>query len=142
MRGLDPRIHRIREKLLQRRMDCRVKPGNDGRITIHVSCPRLSRASMSYFFVRQRREWPGRKRVHARLRRAMPGNDGGRCEAERTLPAPIGMQPTGVRNSPPLFPVVFNNGFCNRSVFAAFERENSHHDDVVEWHHAARCAVV
>jgi hypothetical protein len=27
MRGLDPRIHHLQEKLL--RMDCRVKPGND-----------------------------------------------------------------------------------------------------------------
>src|SRR5262249_28273043 len=29
MRGLDPRIHRLRKKSLRRRMDCRVKPGND-----------------------------------------------------------------------------------------------------------------
>src|SRR6266516_4237838 len=29
MRGLDPRIHLLREKFLQRWMDCRVKPGND-----------------------------------------------------------------------------------------------------------------
>jgi hypothetical protein len=29
MRGLDPRIHLLRKKLLQRWMDCRVKPGND-----------------------------------------------------------------------------------------------------------------
>jgi hypothetical protein len=57
------------------------------------------------------------------FRRAMPGNDGGRCEAERTLPAPIGMQPAGVRNSPPLFPIVFNNGFCNRNVSAALTRK-------------------
>jgi hypothetical protein len=55
--------------------------------------------------------------------RAVPGNDGGRCEAERTLPAPIGMQPPGVRNSPPLFPIVFNNGFCNRNVSAALSRK-------------------
>jgi hypothetical protein len=30
MRGLDPRIHLLRKKALQRLMDCRVKPGNDG----------------------------------------------------------------------------------------------------------------
>src|SRR5262249_10854540 len=29
MRGLDPRIHLLRESSLQRLMDCRVKPGND-----------------------------------------------------------------------------------------------------------------
>jgi hypothetical protein len=29
MRGLDPRIHRKR-KILRSKMDCRVKPGNDG----------------------------------------------------------------------------------------------------------------
>jgi hypothetical protein len=30
MRGLDPRIYLLRKKpFLQRRMDCRVKPGND-----------------------------------------------------------------------------------------------------------------
>jgi hypothetical protein len=29
MRGLDPRIHLLRKKSLRRRMDCRVKPGND-----------------------------------------------------------------------------------------------------------------
>src|SRR5262249_58083843 len=28
-RGLDPRVHPLREKLLAKRMDCRVKPGND-----------------------------------------------------------------------------------------------------------------
>jgi hypothetical protein len=36
MRGLDPRIHRLREKLLRRGMDCRVKPGNDGRVDVLV----------------------------------------------------------------------------------------------------------
>src|SRR4051794_8513753 len=30
MRGLDPRIHLLRKKLFKR-MDCRVKPGNDER---------------------------------------------------------------------------------------------------------------
>src|SRR6476619_1786676 len=52
MRGLDPRIHRLREKLLRRGMDCWVKPGNDGvidRSTMHSSCPALCRASTSYF---------------------------------------------------------------------------------------------
>jgi hypothetical protein len=29
MRGLDPRIHPLR-KTLSKKMDCRVKPGNDG----------------------------------------------------------------------------------------------------------------
>jgi hypothetical protein len=29
MRGLDPRIHLLREKVLRRSIDCRVKPGND-----------------------------------------------------------------------------------------------------------------
>jgi hypothetical protein len=29
MRGLDPRIHRLRKKFLRRWMDCRVKPGDD-----------------------------------------------------------------------------------------------------------------
>jgi hypothetical protein len=31
MRGLDPRIHRLRRqtKPIPKRMDCRVKPGND-----------------------------------------------------------------------------------------------------------------
>ena len=28
-RGLDPRVHRLRKNLLAKRMDCRVKPGND-----------------------------------------------------------------------------------------------------------------
>jgi hypothetical protein len=31
MRGLDPRIHHLR-KTLSKRMDCRVKPGNDASI--------------------------------------------------------------------------------------------------------------
>jgi hypothetical protein len=31
MRGLDPRIHLLREKFLQRWMDCRVKPGNEAQ---------------------------------------------------------------------------------------------------------------
>jgi hypothetical protein len=30
MRGLDPRIHRLRKKFFAKMMDCRVKPGNDG----------------------------------------------------------------------------------------------------------------
>jgi hypothetical protein len=32
MRGLDPRIHLLRQKFLARWMDCRVKPGNDGML--------------------------------------------------------------------------------------------------------------
>jgi hypothetical protein len=28
-RGLDPRVHLFRETLLRKKMDCRVKPGND-----------------------------------------------------------------------------------------------------------------
>jgi hypothetical protein len=28
-RGLDPRVHRFRKKLVAKKMDCRVKPGND-----------------------------------------------------------------------------------------------------------------
>jgi hypothetical protein len=30
-RGLDPRVHLLRIKLVRKKMDCRVKPGNDGR---------------------------------------------------------------------------------------------------------------
>jgi hypothetical protein len=56
--------------------------------------------------------------------------------------APFGNATDRCAKFHPLFPIVFINGFCNRSVFAAFERENSHHGDVVEWHHAARCALV
>ncbi len=33
MRGLDPRIHRKKSQL--KRMDCRVKPGNDNSIRIN-----------------------------------------------------------------------------------------------------------
>ncbi|MGL9616364.1 ABC transporter [Bradyrhizobium sp. U531] len=35
MRGLDPRIHPLPNKLLSASMDCRVKPGNDelGQVT-------------------------------------------------------------------------------------------------------------
>src|SRR4051812_37466483 len=36
----------------------------------------MCRASTSYCFIAsKRRGWPGHKGVHARLRRAMPGND-------------------------------------------------------------------
>src|SRR5262249_10317134 len=31
-RAYDPRIHRLRKRLLRRWMDCRVKPGNDGSL--------------------------------------------------------------------------------------------------------------
>jgi hypothetical protein len=29
MRGLDPRIHLLSKKVFSKRMECRVKPGND-----------------------------------------------------------------------------------------------------------------
>jgi hypothetical protein len=29
MRGLDPRIHHLRKKRRSKKLDCRVKPGND-----------------------------------------------------------------------------------------------------------------
>ena len=32
MRGLDPRIHLLRKMFLRRRMDCRVKPGNESGV--------------------------------------------------------------------------------------------------------------
>jgi len=39
MRGLDPRIHLLlRKKSLRRRMDCRVKPGNDSGVAICSIC--------------------------------------------------------------------------------------------------------
>jgi hypothetical protein len=28
-RGLDPRVHLLRENIFAKRMDCRVRPGND-----------------------------------------------------------------------------------------------------------------
>jgi len=31
MPGLDPGIHLLARKVLEKKMDCRVKPGNDGR---------------------------------------------------------------------------------------------------------------
>jgi hypothetical protein len=34
MRGLDPRIHPLREKFLRRWMDRRVKPGDDSGVAI------------------------------------------------------------------------------------------------------------
>jgi hypothetical protein len=73
--------------------------------------------------------------------RDKPGHDGGRSEAE---PAPAGteMQPTGARNGCHCFRIVIYNDFCNRNVSARIEPANSHHGDVVEWHHAAGCAVV
>src|SRR6516162_8913240 len=39
MRGLDPRIHLLRKKSLRRRMDCRVKPGNDSGVARSVLRP-------------------------------------------------------------------------------------------------------
>jgi hypothetical protein len=41
MRGLDPRIHFLREKFLRRWMDCRVKPGNDSGVAICSTCAPL-----------------------------------------------------------------------------------------------------
>jgi len=32
IRGLDPRIHHLHEKHCSKRMDCRVKPGNDTEV--------------------------------------------------------------------------------------------------------------
>jgi hypothetical protein len=40
MRGLDPRIHHLR-KTLSKRMDCRVKPGNDENLSRVLSTHRL-----------------------------------------------------------------------------------------------------
>ena len=37
-RAYDPRIHLLRGKLLRRRMDCRVKPGNDSSVAICSVC--------------------------------------------------------------------------------------------------------
>ncbi|ABE39006.1 hypothetical protein RPD_1770 [Rhodopseudomonas palustris BisB5] len=48
MRGLDPRIHRARsapiEVHLAKRMDCRVKPGNDGEL-LDADVVRMSAAT-------------------------------------------------------------------------------------------------
>jgi hypothetical protein len=51
MRGLDPRIHLLREKLLRRWMDCRVKPGNDsgGSERNHQVCE-MSAGAISLFW--------------------------------------------------------------------------------------------
>jgi len=35
-RGLDPRVHPLRKTRFAKKMDCRVKPGNDGRKTMAV----------------------------------------------------------------------------------------------------------
>jgi hypothetical protein len=55
MRGLDPRIHRLREKLLRRGMDCRVKPGNDGRVDVLVM-PALGEG-IHVLFLRAAKTW-------------------------------------------------------------------------------------
>src|SRR5262245_36587054 len=44
-RGLDPRVHLLRKRLLAKEMDCRIKPGNDGwSRSCTPSAPQLSRA--------------------------------------------------------------------------------------------------
>jgi hypothetical protein len=40
MRGLAPRIHPFARRVLMKRMDCRVKPGNDDRMDCRVN-PRI-----------------------------------------------------------------------------------------------------
>jgi hypothetical protein len=30
-RGLDPRVHHLRKKFFAKRMECRIKPGNDNK---------------------------------------------------------------------------------------------------------------
>jgi hypothetical protein len=42
MRGLDPRIHHLRMNL-SKKMDCRVKPGNDESSGTWLRLPRLPR---------------------------------------------------------------------------------------------------
>jgi len=42
-RGLDPRVHPLRKMCFAKKMDCRVKPGNDGGETVAAilrSCER------------------------------------------------------------------------------------------------------
>src|SRR4051812_10243736 len=98
MRGLDPRIHRLREKLLRRGMDCRVKPGNDGRVDVS-SCPRAWRGHPCLVSSCGKdvdvRDVSAFTRV---FRRAMPGHDGGRSEAEPAPSAPVEIQPEDARN--------------------------------------------
>jgi len=86
MRGLDPRIHRLREKLLRRGMDCRVKPGNDGRVDVLVN------------------------------------------------------EMTDARSH--LFPACSLQGCVQLQRVCSLRGHIFHHGDVVDWHHAAGCAVV
>src|SRR5512139_1481318 len=37
-RGLDSRVHPLRKSVLPKKMDCRVKPGNDEGETVPTSC--------------------------------------------------------------------------------------------------------
>jgi hypothetical protein len=48
MRGLDPRIHPLREKFLRRWMDCRVKPGDDSGVAICSTCAPSERNQQVY----------------------------------------------------------------------------------------------
>jgi len=47
-RGLDPRVHRFSQELFAKKMDCRVKPGNDVslwfdmKVLVHPSLDALS----------------------------------------------------------------------------------------------------
>jgi hypothetical protein len=139
MRGLDPRIHRLREKLLRSGMDCRVKPGNDGvidRSTIHPSCPALCRASTSYF-PQARKTWM------AGTSPAMTEGGRTRCQS----PCIVRLRAVWKCNQqlheiPSIVSHCFYQWILQPQRVSAFERENSHHGDVVEWHHAARCALV
>ncbi len=47
-RGLDPRVHRSSKEVLAKRMDCRVKPGNDGlAYTYRPACTLSAARSVS-----------------------------------------------------------------------------------------------
>src|SRR6478736_5875709 len=111
MRGLDPRIHRLREKLLRRGMDCRVTPGNDGvidRSTMHSSCPEGIHVLLSS----STKDVDGRDKPGHDARRAMSVPVLARLRAVR-------MQPTGARNNRLCFrPVIYREN-CNRNVSAA-----------------------
>src|SRR6202045_3438391 len=78
MRGLDPRIH-----LLAKRMDCRVKPGNDNRFNISGNRCRL----MSPSILSAARPHDGRHQVApARAPRPTPGEQWRRAQALPTCP--------------------------------------------------------
>jgi hypothetical protein len=76
----------------------------------------------------------------------MPGHDGGRSEAE---PAPCRHplkynrhvhEMTDARS--PLFPACSLQGRVQLQRVCSLRGHIFHHGDVVEWHHAAGCAVV